>query len=89
MTGVDGEQRGNARAVRERTPDLVLETDVREQGGRGADGERVVTDRRLFMQFLAFGGAPGPELARRSAAPGSGTTSGLRVTDWTRTTTTS
>jgi len=55
MTDGEGQQRGNARAVRERAPDLLLETDVREQGGRGADGERVVADRRLFMQFLAFG----------------------------------
>jgi chlorite dismutase len=36
------------------SPDDV---DVREQG-RGADGERITADRRLFMQLLAFGGAP-------------------------------
>jgi chlorite dismutase len=33
------------------------ETDVREKG-RGADGETIAADRRLFMQLLAFGGAP-------------------------------
>jgi chlorite dismutase len=33
------------------------ETDVRERG-RGADGETIAADRRLFMQLLAFGGAP-------------------------------
>jgi hypothetical protein len=32
------------------------ETDVREKG-RGADGETIAADRRLFMQLLAFGGA--------------------------------
>src|SRR3954462_5443846 len=58
MNVAGGERRGNAGAVRERAPDLLLETDVREQGGRGADGENVVADRRLFMQFLAFGHAP-------------------------------
>jgi chlorite dismutase len=31
--------------------------DVREQG-RGVDGDAIVADRRLFMQLLAFGGAP-------------------------------
>jgi len=58
MSAVDGQHRANARAVRERAPDHVLDTDVREQGGRGPDGEHVVADRRLFMQFLAFGRAP-------------------------------
>ena len=29
--------------------------DIRERG-RAADGSIVATDRRLFMQFLAFGG---------------------------------
>ncbi|MDX6594540.1 MAG: hypothetical protein QOJ13_3736 [Gaiellales bacterium] len=33
------------------------ETDIREKG-RGADGEAIAGDRRLFMQLLAFGGAP-------------------------------
>jgi chlorite dismutase len=33
------------------------ETDVRERG-RGGDGETIAADRRLFMQLLAFGGAP-------------------------------
>ncbi len=31
--------------------------DLREKG-RGADGETIALDRRLFMQFLAFGNAP-------------------------------
>jgi chlorite dismutase len=35
------------------TPD---ETDVREKG-RGADGEAITSNRRLFMQLLAFGRA--------------------------------
>ena len=29
--------------------------DIRERG-RAADGSIIATDRRLFMQFLAFGG---------------------------------
>lgn len=33
------------------------ETDIREKG-RGADGETIAADCRLFMQLLAFGGAP-------------------------------
>ena len=33
------------------------DTDVREKG-RGADGALIAADRRLFMQLLAFGGAP-------------------------------
>src|SRR3982751_4868093 len=58
MNVAGGEPGGNARADRQRAPDPLLVPAVREQGGRGADGERVVADRRLFMQFLAFGGAP-------------------------------
>src|SRR5262249_45495153 len=39
-------------------PDTGLEDgDVREKG-RGATGEVIAADRRLFMQLLAFGGAP-------------------------------
>jgi len=51
---------GTARALRVgdgapgSSPDDV---DVREKG-RGADGEVIAGDRRLFMQLLAFGSAP-------------------------------
>jgi chlorite dismutase len=51
---------GAARAPRigEGAPDSSRdEVDVREKG-RAADGELITGDRRLFMQLLAFGGAP-------------------------------
>src|SRR5262245_11943086 len=49
-----------ARALRigDGAPDAGLDdVDVREKG-RGAGGEVIAADRRLFMQLLAFGGAP-------------------------------
>ena len=43
------------------------ELDIREKGGlRG--GEQQVSDRRLFMQLLAFGNCPEPEISGLSAA---------------------
>ncbi len=36
------------------TTETVEQLDIREKG-RGADGQSVASDRRLFMQFLAFG----------------------------------
>ena len=36
------------------TSDVPIGVDIREKG-RGADGTPVMLDRRLFMQFLAFG----------------------------------
>ena len=36
--------------------------------GRNADGEPITFDRRLFMQFMAFGGCADPESLRRSLA---------------------
>ena len=50
---------GSSRAVRigeGATDSSGDETDVRERG-RGADGAAIASDRRLFMQLLAFGGA--------------------------------
>jgi chlorite dismutase len=50
----------SARALRigDGAPDAALDdVDVREKG-RGAGGEVIAADRRLFMQLLAFGGAP-------------------------------
>lgn len=44
--------------IDERGADMTSdEADVREKG-RGADGETIAADRRLFMQLLVFGGAP-------------------------------
>ncbi|MCY4042964.1 MAG: chlorite dismutase family protein [Candidatus Dadabacteria bacterium] len=41
--------------------------DIRETG-RTKAGKTVRSDRRLFVQFLAFGGAPDPQKAARAAA---------------------
>jgi hypothetical protein len=43
--------------------------DIRERG-RAADGQPVFTDRRLFMQFLAFGNAETRPLVEALAAAG-------------------
>ena len=71
---------GAARALRigDGAPDTGPdEVDVREKG-RGADGEVIAGDRRLFMQLLAFGGAPDSAMLAASARAGRPLRSPLR-----------